>query len=325
MLNPILFVYRMIRLTFYEFLSNFFGFRRIAKSKRQLPGKVVVITGANTGIGKETAFQMTLRKAKVYIGCRDVKKAETAVAQIKALNPGADIHVLRLDLSSLKSVRMFAKELSSLESTIDILINNAGVMACPEWQTEDGFEMQFGTNHLGHFLLTMHLLPLIKRSSNARIVNVSSCGHQLGDINLNNIMLRNGAYSPMIAYGQSKLANVLFTRELARRLTSTNVNNVNVYSLNPGAIQTDLARHSDMSKGSVGKFIQRYFFMKPCMGSQTTLYCSLDEQLDNESGFYYNNCRRVTSMVSTATDDHTARKLWDLSVDLVGLEKHLEI
>ncbi|CAG2171504.1 unnamed protein product [Oppiella nova] len=238
------------------------------------------------------------------------------------MNPKADIKLLKLDLSSLQSVRHFAKELSQLESKVDILINNAGVYGCPEWQTTDGFEMQMGTNHLGHFLLTLHLLPLLKKSSSARVVTVSSCMHLLGDINIENIHLRNGTYEPVKAYSNSKLANVLFSRELAKRLDKTNIN---TYSLHPGVIQTDIQRHSKSGdKANVG-IVDRYFSLTPSMGSQTTLYCALDESLDNESGFYYDNCRRVDRMVAEARDDSMARQLWDLSCDLVKLEDHLKI
>ncbi|CAG2182472.1 unnamed protein product [Oppiella nova] len=159
-------------------------------------------------------------------------------------------------------------------------------MACPEWQTEDGFEMQIGTNHLGHFLLTLHLVPLLRKSSAARVVTVSSSGHGLGRIHLNNINLRNGDYHPWFAYGQSKLANVLFSRELAKRLRHTNIN---AYSLNPGAIDTDLSRHyrktDDKTKGK--GFLKKNLLMTPFMGSQTTLYCALEEDLDDETGYYY--------------------------------------
>ncbi|CAG2178248.1 unnamed protein product, partial [Oppiella nova] len=195
-------------------------------------------------------------------------------------------------------------------------------MACPEWQTEDGFEMQFGTNHLGHFLLTLHLLPLLKKSSSARVVTVSSILHCLGEINIENIHLRNGAYEALKAYSNSKLANVLFSRELAKRLNKTNIN---TYSLHPGVIHTDLIRHNKSGDKTDVGFMERHFFLTPFMGSQTTLYCALDDSLDNESGFYYDNCRRVDRMVTEARDDLMARKLWDLSCDLVKLEDHLRI
>ncbi|CAG2176601.1 unnamed protein product [Oppiella nova] len=317
-------LWRFLLTCVYEFGTNLLGLRGRVKSDKKLNGQVVVVTGANTGIGKETAYQMTLREAKVYIGCRDVVKGETAVKDIVALNPKADIKLLKLDLSSLQSVRHFAKDLSQLESKVDILINNAGVMACPEWQTEDGFEMQFGTNHLGHFLLTLHLVPLLRKSSAARVITVASSGHGLGNIHLNNINLRNGDYHPWFAYGQSKLANVLFSRELAKRLRHTNIN---TYSLNPGAIDTDLQRHVEKSDDKPkGKgFMRRNLLMTPFMGSQTTLYCALEEDLDDETGYYYDNCRRIDYMIPEANDDKTAKALWILSEDFVKLEDHLRI
>ncbi|CAG2104906.1 unnamed protein product [Medioppia subpectinata] len=285
-------------------------------SGKNLNGQVVVVTGANTGIGKETAYQLTLRDAKVYILCRDQKKGKAAVKDIQSLNPKANIKLLSLDLSSLTSVRKCVEELSGLETKVDILINNAGVMACPEWQTEDGFEMQFGTNHLGHFLFTLHLIPLLKKAPAGRIVNVSSTGHQFGEINLQNINLRNGAYHNFFAYGQSKLANVLFSRELAKRLRHSNIN---TYSLNPGAIDTDLQRHVDPSAATATdkSWFRRNFFMTPLMGSQTTLYCALDDELADQTGYYYDNCRRVDHIIPEANDDKTAKSLWELSCDLV--------
>ncbi|CAG2106075.1 unnamed protein product, partial [Medioppia subpectinata] len=273
---------------------------------------VVVVTGGNTGIGKETAHQLAIRDAKVYILCRDTKKGETAVNDILSVTPKANIKLLSLDLSSLKSVRKCVEELSGLETKVDILINNAGVMGCPEWQTKDGFEMQFGTNHLGHFLFTLHLIPLLKKAPAARIVNVSAEIHKFGRINLDNINIRNGAYDNFYAYGQSKLANILFSRELAKRLRHSNIN---TYSLHPGVINTNLSRHVDNPELHEGKgqtdrgWFRRNFLMTPLMGSQTTLYCALDDELANESGYYYNNCLRDDYMIPEAYDDKTAKML----------------
>ncbi|CAG2173219.1 unnamed protein product [Oppiella nova] len=302
-----------------EFLSVFLCLRRRYSSDKRVDGQVVVITGGNSGIGKETAFQLTLRGAKVYIGCRDMRKGDMAVHDIQAMNPKADITALQLDLCSLQSVRHFAKELSQLESKVDILINNAGVMICPEWQTTDGFEMQFGTNHLGHFLLTLHLIPLMKSPTKARIINLSSVFHTIGEINFQNINLRNGAYNPYQAYANSKLCNVIFTKQLATRLQGTGIT---AYCLHPGVVKTQLFQHKLWAQ-----FLIHLLFMSPEMGCQTTLYCALDDQLANESGFYYDNCRRVSPnrMVRRATDDSIGRQLWELSADLVALETRLNI
>ncbi|CAG2111039.1 unnamed protein product, partial [Medioppia subpectinata] len=283
-------IWRIIYNIFNEYMVNFFGWRRRVTSDKKLNGQVVVITGANTGIGKETAYQLTLREAKVYILCRDLKKGEAAVNDILSLNPKANIKLLSLDLSSLKSVRKCVEELSGLETKVDILINNAGVALCPEWTTADGFEMQFGTNHLGHFLFTLHLIPMLKNAPAARIITVSSGIHLFGQIHLDNVNLRNGTYNPFFSYAQSKLANVLFSRELAKRLRYSNIS---TYSLTPGVVNTDLSRHvgtSEPREGSVSTesgWLKRRFFLTPLMGSQTTLYCALDDKLANESGFYY--------------------------------------
>ncbi|CAG2102656.1 unnamed protein product, partial [Medioppia subpectinata] len=272
------------------------------ESKRRLDGQVVVITGANTGIGKETAYQMTLRGAKAIIGCRDESRAENAIKDIKQRNPKADIYSLPLDLSSLQSVRQFVIEITKRETKVDILINNAGIAFTPEWATADGFEMAFGTNHLGHYLLTLSLLPILKSPGRpARILTVSSGAHVVGSIHFENIHLRNGAYESLKAYAQSKLANVLFTRELARRLGP------------------DSGVHTFFA------IIFNIIAINVIKGCQTTLYCALDEGLDNESGFYYDNCRRVDAMVSTATDDKSAEQLWQLSEELVRLEEHLKL
>ena len=210
-------------------------------STKRLDGKTVVITGGNTGIGKETAVDLAKRGARVIIGCRNLEKGKEALKEIQERSGSKDVFLEKIDLASLDSVRKFADSVLISESRLDILINNAGVMACDYQKTEDGFEMQFGTNHLGHFLLTMLLLDLIKKSAPSRIVNVSSTAHTLGSgkIHFDDINFEKD-YSPYEAYFHSKLANVLFTRELSKRLEGSHVT---VNSLHPGAVKTDLERH----------------------------------------------------------------------------------
>ncbi|CAG2174513.1 unnamed protein product, partial [Oppiella nova] len=261
---------------------------------------VVIITGANTGIGKETAYQLTLRGAKVIIGCRDELRAENAIKEIVSRNPNANIIHIKLDLSSLQSIRAFVQQIYENETKIDILVNNAGVCLIPESTTEDGFEMTFGTNHLGHYLLTLQLLPLISRAPKGRVITVSSALHALGSIHFENIHLRNGAYDPRKAYSQSKLANILFTRELAKHAAR---------------YMTGIQKH--MLK------IFQILFLNVERGSQTTLYCALEESLDNESGYYYDNCLLVDNMYANATDDKSAELLWELSADLLRVSGSL--
>ncbi|CAG2120733.1 unnamed protein product [Medioppia subpectinata] len=192
---------------------------------------------------------------------------------------------------------------------------------CPEWQTREGYEMQFGTNYLGHFLLTLSLLPLLRNSPKARVITVSSNTHKMGKINFENINLRNGAYNGVTAYTQSKLAQVLFTRELAKRLGPQSA--VTAYSLHPGTIKTDISRSMRTGKAIYDTFTT-LFYLRPPMGAQTTLYCALEDSLDNESGYFYNNCR-CDQLWAHASDENTAKQLWDLSCDLVKLEDHFKL
>ena len=213
---------------------------RSCRSKKRLDGKTAIVTGANTGIGKETAIDLAKRGARVIVACRDEKRGSDAVRDIKAASKSEEVMMKKLDLASLASVRQFSEEILQEESHIDLLINNAGVMLCPYRLTEDGFEMQFGTNHLGHFLLTNLLLDRIKESAPSRIVTVSSTANYRGSLDFDNMMWANGGYSALGSYTRSKLANVMFSRELAKRLEGTGVS---TYSLHPGVINTDLFRH----------------------------------------------------------------------------------
>ncbi|XP_054272940.1 retinol dehydrogenase 11-like [Macrosteles quadrilineatus] len=292
-------------------------------SKVRLEGKTAVITGCNTGIGKYTVLDLYLRGARVVMACRDVSKAETArewvLQQSKDKEGAGEISVCHLDLSSLNSVRQCAQKILDEEKNIHLLINNAGVMMCPRSVTEDGYELQFATNHLGHFLFTLILLPKIISSAPARIVNVASMAHILcrsmyfDDINMENC----GFYTPQKSYARSKMANILFTRELARRLKDTGVT---AYSLHPGVVDTELSRHLDKTIFPGARWFFHNFggmFMKsPLQGAQTTLYCALEESLAQESGLYYDDCQ-VAKTTSMGRDDELAKKLWDVSLDMV--------
>ena len=220
----------------------------VCRSKAMLDGKTVIITGGNTGIGKETAIDLAKRNARIILACRSQEKGKKAEVDIRRESGSSNVHFHQLDLASFKSIRYFAKKVLSEESRIDILINNAGVMYCSFGKTEDGFETQFGVNHLGHFLLTNLLLDKIKQAPEGRIITVSSMGHTFpSKLNLDTINSETH-YSPYNAYHQSKLANVLFTKALAKRLTGTNVT---ANSLHPGAVDTELLRHTILVTVSV--------------------------------------------------------------------------
>ncbi|XP_066259950.1 retinol dehydrogenase 13-like [Euwallacea similis] len=300
-------------------------FSAVCTSTARLDGKTAIITGSNTGIGKVTAKDFFERGAKVIMACRNKTKATEAVNDIKdsckSKQGLGELVVAELDLTSLKSVRNCAKTIMDQESRIDLLVNNAGVMTCPESRTADGYEMQFGTNHLGHFLFTLLLLPKIVQSPSARIVNVSSRAHEAGTIDFNDLNWNNKPYSALKAYAQSKLANILFTKELARQLADKNINNVTVYSLHPGVIKTELGRHLKDTYGALVTSLWdllRWAIKTPEQGAQTTIYCSVDEKCATESGLYYAECA-LKSPTKAAQNEEDAKRLWIESLKLVDL------
>ncbi|XP_056268151.1 retinol dehydrogenase 13 [Pseudoliparis swirei] len=289
----------------------------VCRSKVRLDGKTVLITGANTGIGKETALDMAKRGARVILACRDVTKACIVADEIRQQSGNGNVVVKKLDLASLQSVRDLAKDVEENEERLDILINNAGIMMCPKWKTNDGFEMQFGVNHLGHFLLTNCLLNLLKKSTPSRVVIVSSLAHEKGSIDFDDIHL-DVQYHRETSYRQSKLANVLFCRELASRLQGTGVT---VYSLHPGVIRTELGRHLLPTLALWQRIFVTPIIMlikSPAAGAQTSIYCAVDESQANASGLYYSDCA-PKEPAPQALDDAAAKRLWELSASMVGL------
>lgn len=219
-----------------------------ADDMADLSGKTIVVTGGNSGIGYEAALEFARKRADVIIACRDLGKARTAAAQISASSPGARVEVMELDLSNLASVRSFADAFHRGRPALHVLCNNAGVMAIPYRQTVDGFEMQFGTNHLGHFALTGLLLDRLLATDGARVVNVSSGAHRMGKIRFDDLQWHNG-YRKWMAYGQSKLANLLFTFELQRRADAAGAKLVSV-ACHPGYAATNLQAAGPRMQGS---------------------------------------------------------------------------
>ncbi|XP_054152539.1 retinol dehydrogenase 14-like [Oppia nitens] len=190
-------------------------------------------------------------------------------------------------------------------------------------ETEDGFEMMFGTNHLGHFLLTLLVLPLLRKSPKARVVNVASVAYSFGEIDFNDINTLKKPYEMWSIYGQSKLANVLFTRELARRLGTDS--SINVYAVHPGGVRTEFARNQPFYSKVFMHVFGYIWLISAKSGAQTSLYCAIDEALDNETGFYYENCNRNDNLFSKAKDDESAQRLWELSAQLVKLENQYNL
>ena len=305
----------MISVVLY-FAKQYFG-GGVCHSKTRLDGKTVIITGGNTGIGKETAIDLASRGAKVIIACRSQTRGENALKDIRKESGSEHVYLRLLDLASFASIRKFADEIISSEPRLDVLINNAGIMMCPFWKTEDGHEMQFGVNHLGHFLLTNLLLDLIKKSAPSRIINVSSRAHTFVSTidfeDLNN----ETAYSRIFAYGKSKLANVLFSRELHKRLLGSNVS---VFSLHPGSVTTELARHL---LGDIAEFflvpVRFLFFKDSKQGAQTSICCAVDDDVVKHSGEYFADCVREASS-QAGNNMELGKKLWDYSVKVTNLD-----
>eukprot|EP00899_Mesostigma_viride_P020827 jgi/Mesvir1/28746/Mv19715-RA.1 len=284
-------------------------------------GKTVLITGANTGIGKVAALRLAEKGYDIILACRDTEKGEDCAKYVKEQTRGAATpDVVKLDLGSLKSVRECAARVKDARGKVDVLLNNAGVMACPKMQTEDGFEYQLGVNHLGHHLLTSLLMDRVLAagtpSANARVINVSSSAHSFGKINFDDIM-SNNKYEPWPAYGQSKLANILFTYELARRLPTNT--HVTANCLHPGLVATELGRY--LLPANVNIFQQlmfgamRMMAKTPEQGAETSIYLASSPQVEGVTGKYFVDCAPKAS-TSESYDLETARKLWDLSNEL---------
>ncbi|KAL4459034.1 hypothetical protein ABPG75_013899 [Micractinium tetrahymenae] len=292
-----------------------------AWASAQRDHKVALITGANTGIGFETAKALLHKDYYVVLACRDKDKAEAARGKLKQLVPqGRGVELVNFDLADLSSVRAWAQRAQDFGHPLDVLVNNAGVMACPQLATKDGFEYQLGVNHLGHFLLTNMLLPLLSTPDRpARIVNVSSAAHYFGHINFDDLQSSRD-YQPWKAYGQSKLANVLFTYELARRLSPAA--NCTANTLHPGVVNTELARYLLPEQTAWWQQtlvqISKTFALTPEQGAQTSIYLASSPEVEGLSGKYYDKCRPVSSS-KESYDLDVAKRFWDVSAELVGL------
>lgn len=285
---------------------------------RSLDGKTVIITGATSGIGKETAKQLAITGARVILAVRNIEKGEMTKNELLKDVANGNIKVKSLDLSSLQSVRDFAEDINKNEDRVDILVNNAGVFVSEKKMTEDGFETHFAVNHLGHFLLTYLLLGKLEASNPSRVVTVSSTGHRCYPLRLHDLQT-NRKWSTLKAYGRSKTANILFSTHLARILKGRGVTS---YCLHPGIVKTDLAREFE---GTISVSCFNFFWkcfhgrlMTPSEGAKTTVYCCLEPTIAQHTGRYYSDSRE-TSSKSFAVDAKTAEKLWNVSCELCHL------
>lgn len=297
-----------------------------AEQMPSLDGKVAVVTGANSGIGWEASRELARCGAHVVLACRDANRGQAAVERLLSSVPNASVELQSLDVSSLESVRAFAHSLP--HDRVDLLVNNAGVMAIPKRQTADGFEMQLGTNHLGHFALTGLLLPRLLASNAARVVNVSSNAHKMGRMNFDDLM-SDKKYKTWSVYGQSKLANLLFTSELQRRADLAGLSLLSV-ACHPGYASTNLFAVGPQMQGSgfVEKVMVTFtnlFAQSAEMGALPTLYAATSA--DMQGGDYVGpgglfgmvghpkKCGRSAA----AQDVEAAKRLWEVSVELTGV------
>lgn len=269
-----------------------------------MDGKVVIITGANAGIGKETALDLAKRGAKVYMACRDYKRCEAARLEIVNQSGNQNVFNRTLDLGSLTSIRNFARRFLAEESRLDVLVNNAGLMG-PRRVTEDGFEMLMGVNHMGHFLLTNLLLYLLKQSSPSRIVVVSSVAHRIGKLKKDDLNSEQ-SYKEFSAYAQSKLANLLFVRALAKRLQGTGVT---VNAVHPGAVKTEISKDSSKFLAILLAPLFLLFIKNAKLGAQTQIKLTVDPDLERTTGQYFSNCR-LDKASKNAQSDEDAEWLW---------------
>ncbi len=282
-------------------------------------GKIAIVTGANSGIGYETARALAAKRSQVILAGRNEEKGRAALQAIRAEQPEAAIEWQELDLADLASIHRFVEGFLDRYSQLHLLINNAGVMQIPEHlQTADGFEMQFGTNHLGHFALTGLLLDTLNGTPDARVVTVSSFGHRFGKMDFDNLNAEQ-SYSPGRAYAESKVANLLFTYELQRRLEAAGVQTL-ATAAHPGWTETNLQQYSPLLR-----FMNRFVGMQPEQGALPTLYAATAP--DVMGGDYYGpngfaEARGYPKRVhSTALshDQAVAERLWAVSGELTGV------
>ena len=301
---------------------------------QNLTGKTYVVTGANSGIGRVTAQQLAKQGATVIMGVRRVDEGERVAAEIRRETAAAELVVYQLKLDDLKSVRTFAAEVNRNHPELQGLVNNAGVMNTPFGRTQDGFETQFGVNHLGHFLLTNLLMDALKAGAPSRVINLSSFFHEFamgrkGEIHFDDLNYERRPFDTWEAYAQSKLANLLHARELGRRLAGAGVTTA---SVNPGFVRTNLM------KMPLPKWLQRLLLLpvqrligmiEPWEGAQTTLHALLAPEVEHQSGAYFSQIARYQDKASraggwplrspnpVALDDDVAERLWNASEALV--------
>ena len=275
--------------------------------------RIAVITGANTGMGKATARALAENGDRVVMVCRSRERGEAALQEVKSQSGNPDVELMICDLSSLDSVNEFCRDFRMKYKQLHVLINNAGVIVPDYRTTSEGYELQFGVNHLAHFLLTDRLLDLLKEGAPARIINVASVAHKSGKIYFDDVNLKQN-YGAWRAYAQSKLANVLFTYRLAEMLEGSGVT---VNCLHPGTVATNIVVKQNSPIGKLIARIMGWLIMPPEKGAETAVYLASSGEVEGITGKYFYRKKPVPSS-RLSYDKETAGKLWDLSVKMTS-------
>jgi len=276
-----------------------------------MKGKICIVTGANSGIGKATAMGLAKMGATVVMLCRNKERGEEAQKEIIDLSGNTNVDLMLCDLASQKEIRSFVSEFKSKYQLLHVLINNAGVMKGKRNTCDDGYEMNFAVNHLAPFLLTNLLLDILKKSAPSRIINVGSAAHRFGKINFDDLQSENKKSRFMKLYGNSKLAMTLVSYELSKRLQGSNVT-VNV--VHPGIINTNLGR----DRSSISTGFSKRFFKPPEVGAETSLYLASSPEVEGITGKYYANKQQKKSSKESYNEEY-AKRLWDITEEMTGL------
>ena len=277
-----------------------------------LDGKIAIVTGANSGMGMATVEVLSDKGATVIMLCRSEERGKEAILKLTE-NKERNLDLILCDLGDYESIRNFAKAVKEKYDHIDILVNNAGFISLDRQETKEGLERQFGINHIGHFLLTKELLELMGKGS--RIVNVASGAHKTGKIHFDDINLTKG-FNVIKAYSQSKLANVLFTRELARRVADRGIT---VNCCHPGAVATNIGIDRDTGFGKTITGLLKPFFQTPMEGARTAIFLASDKSVENITGGYFYKCK-IAKSSKRSKSKKLAKKLFELSEKLVSDE-----
>ncbi|MDE2184009.1 MAG: SDR family oxidoreductase, partial [Alphaproteobacteria bacterium] len=280
-----------------------------------MKGKTVVITGATSGIGEVAAIELARRGARIAFVARSPFRADALIPRLTTVNPGAAHAVYHADLSRLSEMKRIAGQIAATEPRIDVLINNAGAMFARREATADGLEMTFATNHLAYFVVTNLLLERLKATPGARIVSTASGAHKSGKLNFDDLQSEK-SYAGFRVYGTSKLCNILFTRELARRLDGSGVT---ANCLHPGFVATHFGDNNDGLLGFGVGVVKKLAAITPEEGAKTIVYLASSPEVAGKSGGYFYKCAPVTPNVA-AQNDADAKRLWDVSVKITGVE-----